>query len=173
MKINRLYPFSLLLVTILFISSCATNRGVEKLLIGKWNPVTVENVSPDASQLQEMQTIKVDTSTDPDTRKEIELTLPATPSQKESRIERAMATEKISHVMLSDSNNHKVVVKYYPGKTAKGSWKLTKKGTRIKVKMNETSRTASMDILSLTDSTAVLYEKLPYAEFRVKYVKEK
>ncbi len=173
MKINHLSAFSMLLMLSLIISACATNHEVEKRLIGKWNPVTVENLTPQSAQSPKTQTIKVDTSTSGDTPKVIELTLPANPDKKGAKIERAMANEMNSPVIISMTNDQKTVEKNFPGKTVKGSWKLKKNGKCILVKVEKTGKTFTLDIISLTDSTAVVLEKLSFAEFKVKYAKQK
>lgn len=173
MKINHLSAFSMLLMLSLIISSCGTNHEVEKRLVGKWNPVTVENLTPQSAQSPKTQTIKVDTSTSGDTPKVIELTLPANPDKKGAKIERAMANEMNSPVVISMTNDQKTVEKEFSGKTVKGNWKLKRNGKRIIVNNKETGRTFTMDILSLTDSTAVVLEKLSFAEFKIKYAKQK
>jgi hypothetical protein len=157
----------------LLFSSCATNHQVEKLLVGKWKPVSAENLIPQESQIAAMQTIKVDTSTDPDVRKEIELTLPGQPDKKTAKLQRVIANEMNSPVMFSNNNNQKTVEKYYQGKTVKGNWKLKKQGKRMTVKDNESGLKVNLDILSLTDSTFVVLENLTAGDLKIKYTKVK
>jgi hypothetical protein len=173
MKLKQLSAFSILLLISFIISSCATNHAVEKLLIGKWNPVHVENLAPGSYQLGAMKTIKVDTSTTEGTTKEIELTLPATPDNKEAKIVRYMNNEQNSPVLISITNNQRKVEKYFPGKTVSGTWKLKKKGKRLVVKETETGKMVTLDIVSLTDSTTVLIQKLPFGDIKIKYAKVK
>ena len=173
MKINHLSAFSMLLMLSLIISSCGINHEVEKRLVGKWNPVTVENLTPLSPPPARTQTITVDTSTSEGIHKEIELTLPVNPGQKEAKIDKAMAHEMMSPVVISMTNDQKTVEKYFPGKTEQGTWKLKKNGKRILVTENETGRTLTLDIISLTDSIAVVHEKLSFAELKIKYAKQK
>jgi hypothetical protein len=174
MKLKHLSAFSILLMLSFIISSCAINHEVEKKLVGKWNPVTVENLTPESSPPEPTQTtVKVDTSTEVGVRKESEVTVAAVRSEKGQKFDRMMANEMRSPVMLSIENNKRLIEKYFPGKTVKGTWKLKKNGKRIAVKVTETGRQLTMDILSLTDSTVVVFEKLPLGELKVKYAKAK
>jgi len=173
MKINHFSAFSMLLMLSLIIFACGTNHEIEKRLVGKWNPVTVENLAPLSAQPARTQTIRVDTSTSEGIRKEIELTLPVNPDQKQTKIDKAMAHEMMSPVVISMTNDQKTVEKDFPGKTEQGSWKLKKNGKRILVTEKETGRTLTLDIISLTDSTVVVHEKLSFAEFKIKYAKQK
>jgi len=173
MKLKQFSAFSMLLVICLIISSCSTNREVEKLLIGKWNPVTVENLTPNSYQPGATETVKVDTSTEEGTHKEVSLTLPSHPQGKAAQIERFMENEKRSPVTLSIINNQKTVEKVIPGKTLKGTWKLKKKGKRIVIKETETGKSYTFDIVSLSDTTSVFIERLPLGDLKVKYAKQK
>jgi len=173
MKLKHLSAIPMLFVFSLIISSCVVNHEVEKRLIGKWNPVNVENLTPQMTLSQPMKTIKVDTSSDPDTKKEIELTLPANPDEKTAKFQRAVATEMRSPIMIAITNNQRIVEKYFPGKTATGTWKLKKNGKRVAVKETKTGRKFTLDIISLSDSIAVVHEKLPLGEIKIKYAKQK
>jgi hypothetical protein len=173
MKLKHLSAFSMLLVLGMLISSCAVNHKVEKQLLGTWKPVTVENISPPAAPVPETQTIKVDTSTDPEVRKEADVTLPATRDSKAQQMDRLLASEMRSPFMLAIENNQRLAEKYFPGKTIKGTWKLKKKGKRIAFKELQTDRKINIDIESLTDSTLVISEKLPPGDLRIKYAKQK
>ncbi len=163
----------LILITAFVISSCATNKKVEKMLIGKWNPVLAENLKPLPTPGPDSVTIKVDTSTEEGTRKETNLTLPSRPEKKTEQLERLLSNEMRSPILIAIDSNKHIVEKYFPGKTVTGTWKLKKNGTRVAVKMNETGRKLTMNILELTDSTAIITEKLPPVELRIKYRKEK
>jgi hypothetical protein len=173
MKLKQLSAFSMLLLIGIIISSCATNHAVEKLLVGKWNPVTVENLTPNSYQPGATETVKVDTSTEEGTHKEVNLTLPTNPTGKNAKIERFMSTEMRSPITLSIINKQKTVEKFIPGKTAKGTWKLTKRGKRIVIKESETGKSYTVDIVSLSDTATVFIERLPFGDLKVKYAKQK
>jgi hypothetical protein len=173
MKLKQLSAFSMLLFISFIITSCGTNREAEKLLVGKWNPVTVENLAVPPDQPPATQVVKVDTSTEEGVRKETELTLPATPTKAQEKVARYMANEKRSPVVFSIKDNKRTVVKEVPGKTVSGTWKLKKNGKKLAVKEDETGRKVNVDILSLTDSTTVLVEKLPIGDVKIKYSKVK
>ena len=173
MKLKQLTAFPMLVLSGLIISSCATNQKVEKMLIGTWKPMHAENLSADTTQGPKMQTVIVDTSTDESIRKNVKLTLPGTPDKKTVSVERAVANEMRSPVMIGIENNQRIAEKYYPGNTIKATWKLKGNGKRIAVKEPKTGRKATLKILSLTDSTLVVIEKLPVAQLRIKYSKIK
>jgi hypothetical protein len=174
MRIKHLSALSLLIVSGLIISSCAVNQKVEKQLLGKWKPVSAENLDPAASQGPTMTTITVDTSSDPEVRKESKLTMPAVPNDKEQKVQRAIANEMRSDILISKTDNNKrVIEKYFSGKTLSGTWKLKKNGKKITMKENETGRSWTADILSLTDSTLIVQDKLSFADLRIKYEKLK
>lgn len=173
MKNLQLFTFSTIFGLALLFSSCATNHEVEKLLVGKWNPVTIENLTPPPPQPAATSTSTSDSSDSGKVGSERDLKFPNTVDSKEGKIARVMFDEMRSPVMISITNNQKTFEKYYPGKTVKGSWKLKKNGKRITVKENESGRKLTIDIVSLTDSIAVVFEKLPFGEFKVKYAKQK
>ena len=173
MKLKQFSAFSMLLGISFIISSCAVNQQAEKRLIGKWSPVTVENLAVAPDQPPATQIVKVDTSTEEGTRKEVNLTLPATLDSKGLKIERYLENEKRSSVVFSITNNQRLVEKQTPGKTVSGTWKLKKNGKKLALKENETGRKITVDIVSLTDSTTVFVEKLPIGDIRIKYSKVK
>lgn len=174
MKIKQYSAISMLLVLSFVISSCAINHEVEKKLLGKWKPVSAENLTPQSAPTEPTQTkVKVDTSTEEGVRKETEVTVAAQRSEKGQKFDRMMATEMNSPVKLYIENNKRLVEKYFSGKTVKGTWKLKKNGKRIAVKVTDTGRKVTWDIMSLTDSTVVVQEKLPFGELKIDYAKVK
>jgi hypothetical protein len=173
MKIKHSSSISLLVVISFIISSCAVNHEVEKKLVGKWNPVNAENLTPQAPVATTTQYVVHDTSTTGTPKKDTTITLPVPSAGKAAKIERAMANEMNSPVLISIADNQRTLEKYYPGKTVKGTWKLKKNGKRLAVKITETGKNYTLDIVSLTDSTTVVIEKLPVGDLQIKYAKVK
>jgi hypothetical protein len=172
MKIKHLSAFSMMIVIAFIASSCSVNHEIEKKLVGKWNPVNAENLTAASSVPEPTEVkVKVDTSTEEGVRKESEVTVAAQRSEKGQKLDRILANEMRSQLKVSIENDQRLVEKYYPGKTIKGTWKLKKQGKRIAVKIPDTGRKLTLDIVSITDSTFTVFEKMDLGQVKISYIK--
>jgi hypothetical protein len=66
----------------------------------------------------------------------------------------------------------KFVVKNYPGKTIKATWKLNRKGNVMTAKNLETKEKFKLDLLEVTPTRVVVQENLPNATLQITYLKQ-
>jgi hypothetical protein len=148
---------------IFLIASCTSTKQIENRMVGTWKAVTVEPIGvpsfPAAAQ----------TAAKPAGN---DSTLAPTHEQSrlEGQISRMIESEKRSTLTI---NADKTAVKEYPGKTINASWKLKKKGTRIVAKSKDTGKNLTLDIVKITDSTAVVESTMQYGTMKITYKKVK
>ena len=166
---NKLTHITGFLFLAIIIFSCATTSPREKLLVGKWKPVKVENAN---TPIKKKGIAK---PTAPDTLK------PQAPDIKtdsftvvvpkeEQMLNRMIQSENRTSFQL---NADKTAIKYYAGKAYNGTWKLKKHGTIFTARNPETGKKVEMEIIRLNDTSAMMTEQFPYGKIRITYHKEK
>jgi hypothetical protein len=176
MKISRLFILFALISLVPFANSCKVTYPNEKYMIGSWTPVKVEKytepVTPTAEgeipKEAQRPVAKSDTNVQKGksgTQSSVQTRTP------EEELQRMITTEgRTTLVVYSEK---KMVVKNYPGKIVKGTWKMKKKGTQVIAKEITTGKKMTMDILSINDTSAVVVERLPYGDIKITYKKDK
>jgi hypothetical protein len=165
MSIKRLFTLLSGFSLILFITSCAVTYPNEKLIVGDWKPVTAEKYvpppRPSKSQATPGDTVKAAKKAARQASDAI-----APDPKDENQLKRMIQTELRSPISVYASKD---VVKFYPGKNVKGTWKMKKKGTRIVAKELHGDKKLTMDILEITDNSATVVERLPFGDIKIVY----
>ncbi len=179
MKISAIYSVLSILAIAAFIS-CATIHPNEKKLVGTWKTVSAEVYTETPAPAPAATTAKKTSVTPPDSAKasnagrQITITPAEAEKRKSEVLNRILKAELKSTMRITIVDKKtKVFEKFLPEKTIKGTWKMTKKGTVITTKEMQSDRKIVMNLLSITDSTALVIEHLQYGDLKVKFVKEK
>ena len=170
--------FSLIIIS----NSCKVTYPNEKYMNGRWTPVKVERfVEPGSVATTPAPAPKSSASTpaksteNPDsttiTLKKRRNNNAIPPElERENLIQRHILAEQ--KACLEVNQEKKMVVKVYPGKTIKATWKMKNKGTRITTKNIETGKKSTIDILEINDTSAVLLERFLIGNIKVTYHKD-
>jgi hypothetical protein len=173
MKMFKVITLSAFIAMTVFANSCKVIYPNERKIVGKWNPVKIEKIDPavtptTSSSARPGSAAKMDTvagkkgknaqGLNPGDSRDNQLTRMATIEERTS---------------LEVYAEKKMVVKQYPKKTFKGTWKLKKKGMQVQVKEIQTGEKHTIDILSINDTSAVILEKFPFGDIKITYKKEK
>ena len=169
MIFQRLLAYLTGISFILFIASCAVTHPNEQLIVGDWKPVKAEKYIPPPKESKTKQVPADSAKMARKAQKQFKEE-PAGDSKQDNQWERMVVTELRSPITVYPN---KTVSKFYPGKTAKGTWKLKKKGTRIIAKESQTNKKLTMDILQVTETTATVIERFPFGDIKIEYVREK
>ncbi len=165
---NRLLTLFCTIIVTFLVLSCASNKTIEKRLIGTWKAVKIEPIVaygqtvPTIENPENMRRSHFDTTANQQRPKE--------PSKTEQQLNRMVDTELRSSMTI---NADKTAVKEYPGKTVHASWKLKDKGRSLFIKTKETDRELTFFIQRINDTSAVFTATTPVGKFKVTYKKEK
>jgi hypothetical protein len=161
---QKLFTTLSFLAIIIIISSCATTHPNEIWIVGNWKPIKSEIYVPPAKPVAPGDTVK-------SKKKSAQAVQVSTVEQQQrtSQLDRMVANELRSPVIIKVEGKKKIVQKYYPGKTAEGTWKMKKNGQRLVAKETNTGKTITMDILALNDTNAIVVERFPYGDIKVTY----
>lgn len=167
MKYRFLFLF-LAAAAAFFMASCAvTSHPNEKLIVGKWRPVTVEKVV-DSSVLQAEATLKGDAGTQKS----------KTPGKtgaggnrggvdrREANLDRLVKTEMRSNLEIFPD---KTAIKSFPGEPIRATWKMKGKGTRIVAKNIENKMKFTIDILEISKERILVIEHAPVGDVKILY----
>ena len=182
MKITRPFFLTTLVALLIVANSCKVTHPNEKLLIGKWTPVTVEKYSDELSQKAAPASGTTKSTAAEPSRSKPQTDTASSRNQRavgdgspdanaENMYNRQIATEQ--RTSLEIYTEKKTVVKQYPGKTIKGTWKMKKKGTQVTAKDNVTGKKLTLDLQKINDTSAVVIERFPFGDIRITYKKEK
>jgi hypothetical protein len=174
MKKNLFISFVLLAFTAVY-TTCAASHPNEKLIVGKWKTVSVEKVLPENPQQQPTGT------TPPSTPK----TEPAGTSKGGSKGSGAgsgdakvRAEEQFNRLYIAEQKAtleitaNKYAIKDFNGTFVKATWKMKANGTKIVAKNIKTKEKYVLEILELTETKAVILEKLPAGSLKITYARE-
>jgi hypothetical protein len=169
MNMNRFTSLPAILLLALFVLSCATTSPRQKMLIGKWKPVKIENANIPEHKTAVVQQVVPDTLAQN----------PAEGKTDTTRVALSREEEKLNHLVQSEMrgtfqfNADKTAVKFIRGKAVNATWKLKKHGTILTAKNPETGNKLELEILRMNDSTATVIEKFQDKKLRVTLQKEK
>jgi hypothetical protein len=178
MKIIRFFPFYVITLGVLILSSCVTIHPNQKLLVGSWKPESVEKyVDPNAVQAAQAtsatpataQQVKAKSS-DTTGKARTGATSAVPPDQKMTQLlDRMILAEQRSTLEI---NANGTGAKVYHGKVLKAKWKLKAKGTRIVGKELEGGRKFVADILEISERRLVVIERTQIGDLKVAYIKQ-
>lgn len=121
----------------------------EKLLVGKWRPVSVEKVIPEKSAAK-TGTVE-------------------TPVKTDERSEQFMRNEQRTTLEITAD---KTAAKEYHGKLMKFTWKLKGKGKKMVARNLQTKEKYVLNIVEVTAAKLILIETLPAGTLKITYAKE-
>jgi len=150
------------LVLIAFTAVVAVGGKVypnEKLLVGKWRPIKVEQVMPEHSGKQEM-------------KKDTAATRPSAGQSALSGDDRLDKMMKAELKTMLEITGDRTAMKDYHGNKIKTTFKLKKGGTRIVARNIKTKEKYILNIVEVTDTQLVLIEKVQGAQLKITYVKQ-
>jgi hypothetical protein len=177
MRTNPLITLVLIALSTLF-TSCATFHSNQKLIVGKWKPVKVEKMLLDDKK-QAGTTPSAGTTTPVSNDTAMRAKMDAKGGGTGSGDAMAKSPDKISMLYLSEQKvtlefaANKTAVKDYRGKTIKATWKMKLTGKKIVLTDMKTNEKLVLEIVELTETQAVIIEKLPFASVKVTYAREK
>lgn len=174
---RKILTVTLVLVPfVLLFSSCATTHPNEQLIMGKWNTVSVEKILPEKQQAAEPQTGPGGTAITNDTGAKTGKGGGKSGSSGEAG---ARAEEQFNRLYRAEQKAtleifpNKTAVKDYHGTLVKATWKMKPSGKKIVAKSIKTKERIVLEIEELTDTKAVVIEKLPVGALKITYAKEK
>ncbi|MCX6249398.1 MAG: hypothetical protein NTX61_01475 [Bacteroidetes bacterium] len=174
MKLVHLTCCSIACALLLFFSSCSSTKSLETKMIGRWNPVTVEDITPVPAGLVVTIGIPKDTAGLTESQKlgQADSTTDISAAKKEGRISRMVQMQMRSPVIFSVVDKKRVAEMKFPGKSLQGSWKFKKQGKQILIKeTGGKNRKVKMAVQSLSDSVTVVVAHLKTVDLRIKYKK--
>jgi hypothetical protein len=176
----RKYLFTIILLAAVgaLLTSCATTSPNEALIVGKWNPVTVEKILPEKAAAQGQGTTTATPggtaasgNDQPQARKEGKGGGSgenyAKAEEKFNRLYRA--EQKATLEIYAD----KSAVKNFGGTMVKATWKMKPNGKKVIAKNVKTKEKYVLEILELSETQAVIQENLPMGALKITYAKEK
>jgi hypothetical protein len=184
MNMKRALTFSFTILLAFLISSCVTTYQNQKKIIGTWKAVKVEVVDVPvvpAATANAQSTAKSGTGetnvakgskTNPAAKTgEVNLSASKNDSARlEGLIARVVESEKKSTLTI---NADKTAVKEMPGKTVHSTWKFKNHGNSIIVNTKETSKKVKLDIIRITDTSAVVKSVFQVGTLKITYHKVK
>jgi hypothetical protein len=169
MHFKRLLLFFTGMLFILLIASCAVTHPNEQLIVGDWKPVKAEKYIPPPKESKTKQS-QADTAKMARKSQKPKKARLAGDTEFENQLQRMMQTEMRSPISVNANNT---VVKFYPGKIIKGTWKLKKKGTRIVAKEKEANKKMTLDILEISENSISVVERFPFGDIKIDYARKK
>jgi hypothetical protein len=166
---NKLTQITGLIFLTLLIFSCATMTPREKMLVGKWKPVKIEN----ANTPEHKKTLATKTNTDTLKAKALEIkkdTGVVRFSKEEEKLNRRIQTETRTTLQI---NADKTATIYFPGREVNTKWKLKKQGTIFSAHNPESGHKLELELLRVNDTSVTVIERLPEGGLRIIYHKEK
>jgi hypothetical protein len=155
-----------LMVMVLFMASCAiTSHPNEKMIVGKWKPLSVEKVV-DSSALQAAGSM----TPAQDKGKTKAGTTPgqAAPETREGGLDRLVQAEMRATLEIFEN---KTAIKKYPGKPVHATWKMKGNGTKMVGKNIENKMRFVIEILEISKEQVVVIEHLPVGDLKIVYVR--
>lgn len=181
---KRALTFSFTIVFAFLISSCATTSQYQKKIIGTWKPVKVEILdlpviqtgAENAQAKTKSGTGETNAAKDSQTNSKIkpgEVNLSA--SKKDSvkldaLISRIVEREKNTTLTI---NADKTALKESSGKTIHSTWKFKDHGKSMVVNTKETGKKMRLDIIHVTDTSAVVKSVFQFGTLKITYKKVK
>ena len=173
MKVFKIITLFALITMIVLANSCKVTYPNEKKIIGKWNPVKVEKISPPvqstASETPHPKSTPKTDSLSINNGKNAQGIAPE--SRGENQLNQMASLEE--RTSLEVYSEKKMIVKAYPKKTYKGTWKMKKKGMQVQVKNIQTGEKRTIDLVKINDTSAVLLERFPFGDIKITYLKER
>ena len=173
MRKTLLITLVLFLTTGLFSVSAKTHPN-EKLLVGKWRAVSVEKILPETKTQQQ------DGATTPPSNPRSEPAGGAKAGAKGSAAgdPKARAEEQFNRLYKAEQKStleifeNKTAVKDFNGNYVKATWKMKSNGKKVVAKNIKTKDKYVLEILELTETKAVILEKLPAGSLKITYARE-
>jgi hypothetical protein len=162
---KRLLTLSILLAGTFLITSCGSTYSIPKKLVGTWKTVNIEKLAAPGAPATTAAVPAEDKSI-PDS---LRYNHNPGPSKLDGMINRYLATELKTTLTI---NADKTAVKIFPDKTVHATWKVKKQGTRLLVTTKETGKKLTLNIIRVTDSTAVVTTEVQQVAVKITYRKE-
>jgi hypothetical protein len=181
MKIKNIF-IPAIAALLLIITSCATTNPHEKKLVGTWYPVSVEKYIVPGSTAQAAAAPAGSHSQKGDSAKMNKTGAPQGTAQAETggrgsdAIDHAIQAEMRTHMrvtIIKGKKEQRIFEKFFPDQTIKGTWKMSKDGTKVVAKDMHSDRKMTMNILSINDTAATVVEERPYGDIKIKLHKGK
>jgi hypothetical protein len=159
-----------LLLAFIFVFLTAFSKPaqpIQKRLLGTWKVVKVEKYNiPNIPTPAPQNTQKGGGDT---TKMSATATLHQA-SKMEDRLNRIIQNEMQSTLTIKAD---KTAVEERSGKSVKGTWKLKKHGTLLLVNSKEKGKKMTIDIIHVSDTSAVVIQHLPIGGLKITYKKVK
>ncbi|NCA74740.1 MAG: hypothetical protein EOM90_00250 [Alphaproteobacteria bacterium] len=159
---------SLLLFTglLFFITSCSvTSHPYETMILGKWKPLKVEKFIDSAAYKAVMAS---QAATGEKTEKGSQMVRGTSPDRLDAALDRLIQAESRAEMEVFAD---KTVIKKYPQKEVKATWKMKGNGTRMNVKNIDNKRKYTIELLEVSKEQVVLLEHLPIGDAKITYVR--
>jgi hypothetical protein len=155
------------LFAVFILASCGiTSHPNEKIVIGKWRPVTVEKIV-DSSALQAAASMAGNSD-----KKQSKDGRPAGDggaSRKEAAFDRLVQSEQRATLEIFAN---KTAVKNYPGKPMNVTWKMKKKGTKIIARNVDNKMKFVLEVLEINKEQIVILEHAQVGDIKITYTRE-
>jgi len=170
-QIKPINLLSILFIIIIFASCSITQHPNEKIIIGKWRPVSVEKVV-DSSIIQAQATLTGNSGQ--------QQAVPGktggrggaggggNASKQEMALDRLVQAEMRATLEIFPN---KTAVKDYHGKTMHATWKMKSKGTKIVAKNVENKMKFVLEILEINKERIVVLEHAQIGDVKITYEK--
>ncbi len=165
-KLTRILGL-IILTTVIF--SCATVTPRQRMMVGRWKPVKIENADIPEHKTANLQKSVTDTLA-PKAGDSTKAAGTGTDPKQAEKLKRLIQTEFRSELQL---NADKTAVKYFHGKMFNATWKLKKKETLLVAKSADTGQKVELEILRVNDTSATVIQRSPYGNLRITFHKEK
>jgi hypothetical protein len=167
---NKNKPISLIafLFAVVFLASCSiVPHPNQKIIIGKWRPVTVEKMV-DSSALQAGAPVQGTTEKQKPgaARPAGTATGEGASGRKDAELDRLVQMEKRATMEIYAD---KTAIKNFPGKPLNATWKMKGRGKRIVAKNLENNTTFTIDILEINKERIVVVEHAPVGDVKIVY----